>query len=132
MLLFLVKYSRPDISNAVRKLSKANLGPNPANYKRLFRTIKYVNNSKQKALYYRITEKDKNEKKWKIRAFRDSDFAGDMDKRLSVTGFCIYIYGYLVSWKSHGQKTVALSSTEAAYIAISELCAEILLIKSIL
>ena len=59
-------------------------------------------------------------------------FAGDKDKRLSVTGFCIYIYGCLVSWKSHGQKTVALSSTEAEYIAISELCAEILLIKSIL
>ena len=45
---------------------------------------------------------------------------------------CIYIYGCLVSWKSHGQKTVALSSTEAEYIAISELCAEILLIKLIL
>ena len=33
MLLFLVKYSRPDISNAVRELSKANLGSNPAHYK---------------------------------------------------------------------------------------------------
>jgi len=128
MLLFLVKYSRPDISNAVRELSKANLGPNPAHYKKLLRTIKYVIGSKQKALYYRITEKDKNEKKWKIRAFGDSDFAGDKDKQLSVTGFCIYIYGCLVSWKSHGQKTVALSSTEAEYIAISKLCAEILLI----
>ena len=96
------------------------------------RTIKYDIGSKQKALYYRITEKDKNEKKWKIRAFGDSDFAGYKDKRLSVTGFCIYIYGCLVSWKSHGQKTVALSSTEAEYIAISALCAEILLIRSIL
>ena len=38
----------------------------------------------------------------------------------------------MVSWKLHGQKTVALSSTEAEYISISELCAEILLIKSIL
>ena len=40
MLLFLVKYLRPDISNAVRELSKANLGPNPAHYKKLLRTIK--------------------------------------------------------------------------------------------
>ena len=39
MLLFLVKYSRPDISNAVRELSKANLGPKPAHYKNLLRTI---------------------------------------------------------------------------------------------
>ena len=132
MLLFLVKYSRPDISNAVRELSKANLGPNPAHYKKLLRVIKYVIDSKQRALHYKMTETDKNQEKWEIKAYGDSDFAGDKDKRLSVTGFCIYIYGCLVSWKSHGQKTVALSSTEAEYIAISELCAEILLIKSIL
>ena len=37
----------------------------------------------------------------------------------------------MVTWKSHGQKRVALSSSEAEYIAISELCTEILLIKSI-
>ena len=42
MLLFLVKYWRPDISNTVRELLKANLGPNSAYFKILLRTIKYV------------------------------------------------------------------------------------------
>ena len=93
MLLFLVKYSRPDISNTVRELSKANLGPNPAHYKKLLRTIKYVIESKQRALHYKISDMDKEEEMWKIKAFGDSDFAGDKGKRLSVTGFCIYLYG---------------------------------------
>ena len=75
---------------------------------------------------------DKEKEKWKIKAFGESDFAGEEDKQLSVTGFYIYLYGCLVSWKSHGQKTFALSSTEAEYIAISELCTEILSIKLIL
>ena len=63
MLLFLVRYSRWDISYAVRELSKANLGPNPAHFKKLLRTIKYVIGSKQRALHYRITDTDKNEEK---------------------------------------------------------------------
>ena len=40
--------------------------------------------------------------------------------------------GSLVAWKLHGQKTVALLSTEAGYIAISELCSELLFFWSIL
>ena len=82
MLLFLVKYLRPDISNTVRELSKSSLGPNPAHFKKFLRAIKYVANSKQRELHYKITDEDKDKKKWKIRAFRDSDFAGDKDKRL--------------------------------------------------
>ena len=67
MLLFLVKYSRPDISNAVRELSKANLGPNPAHYKKLLRTIKCIIENKQRALHYNISDIDKEEEKWKIK-----------------------------------------------------------------
>ena len=42
MLLYLVKYSRPDISNAVRELSKVNDGATKGHYKNLLRVIKYV------------------------------------------------------------------------------------------
>ena len=70
--------------------------------------------------------------KWEVRGYYDSDFAGDKDTRISVSGFCVFVLGCLVSWKSRGQKNVTLSSTEAEYVAISELCAEILFIKMIL
>ena len=90
--MILVQYSRPNISNTARKFLKANLGPNPEHFKKLLRTIKYVIDNKKRSLHYRVTDTYKNEKKWKSRAFGDSDFAGDKDKQLSMTRFCIYIY----------------------------------------
>ena len=69
---------------------------------------------------------------WSFKGYCDSDFAGDKEKRISVTGFCIYVCGCLVSWKSRGQKHVTLSSTEAEYVAVSEVCQEIMFIKSVL
>ena len=42
MLLYLVKFSRPDISNAVKGLSKANAGATNAQFKAMLRAIKYA------------------------------------------------------------------------------------------
>ena len=69
---------------------------------------------------------------WQIVAFCDSNFAGDKDNRISVTGFCIYIGKCLISWKSRGQKSMTLSSTEVEYVAVSEVCMEIMFIRQVL
>ena len=50
--MFFFKDSRKDISNVIRELPKANLGPNPAHYKKLLKTIKYVIDTKQSVLHY--------------------------------------------------------------------------------
>ena len=57
---------------------------------------------------------------------------GDPDDRKSITGFCIFLNGCLISWKSRGQKTVTLSSSEAEYVAVADVCTDILFIKKIL
>ena len=62
----------------------------------------------------------------------NSDFAGDKNTRLSVTGFCIYIGNNLVSWKARGQKSVTLLSMEAEYVVVSKVCAEIIFIRHLL
>ena len=49
-----------------------------------------------------------------------------------IRDFCIYLNGCLISWKSRGQKHVTLSFTEAEYVAISEVCIDIMFIKMIL
>ena len=49
-----------------------------------------------------------------------------------MTGWCIFLCGALISWKSKSQKSVTLSSTESEYVAISEVCQEIIFIKNIL
>ena len=49
-----------------------------------------------------------------------------------MSGFVIYLCCVPISWRSKGQKTVTLSSTEAKWIALSEIVKEILFIAQIL
>ncbi|KAF3666694.1 hypothetical protein FXO37_10397 [Capsicum annuum] len=56
----------------------------------------------------------------------DSNFAGDLDKRRSLTGYVFTIGGCAISWKATLQTTVALSTTEAEYMSITEACKEVI------
>jgi hypothetical protein len=58
-------------------------------------------------------------------SYIDSEWAGDPDSRISVTGFVIYLLGAPICWRSKGQKGVTLSSSEAEYVAMSEAVKEI-------
>jgi hypothetical protein len=58
-------------------------------------------------------------------SYRDSDWAGNPENRISVTGFIIYLLGAPICWRSKGQKSVTLSSSEAEYVAMSEAVKEI-------
>jgi hypothetical protein len=69
---------------------------------------------------------------WNIQAFSDSDYAGDKDTRLSVSGFVIYICGNADAWRSKAQRNVTLSSSEAEYVAVSEVCAEVMFVKQVI
>ncbi|CAL9235463.1 unnamed protein product [Arabidopsis halleri] len=55
-----------------------------------------------------------------IKGYCDSDYAADLDKRRSVTGYVFTAGGNVISWKSGLQKVVALSTTEAEYMALTE------------
>ncbi|GKA03502.1 retrovirus-related pol polyprotein from transposon TNT 1-94 [Tanacetum coccineum] len=63
-------------------------------------------------------------------AYADTDHAGCTDTRRSTSG-CMQLLGdRLVSWSSKRQKSPAISSTEAEYIAMSGCCAQILWMRS--
>ena len=56
----------------------------------------------------------------------DSDYAKDLDERRLITGYLFIVCGCIVSWKSILQNIVALSTTEAEYVAIVEAIKEAL------
>ena len=64
-----------------------------------------------------------------LKSFSDSDWAESKDDRRSITGYCIYLNGCLVSWKSRGQKHITLSSIEVEYVAVSKVCTDIMFVK---
>ncbi|GJU99810.1 retrovirus-related pol polyprotein from transposon TNT 1-94 [Tanacetum coccineum] len=65
-----------------------------------------------------------------LTAYADADHVGCQDTRRSTSG-CMQLLGdRLVSWSSKRQKSAAISSTEAEYIAMSGCCAQILWMRS--
>ena len=130
MLLFLVKHLRPDIANSVRELSKVLDGAHPAAFKEMLRVMRYVSDTKDLGL--KIQPNKNEDEMWDIVVYTDSDYAGDEDTRISVSGFVIYVMGVPVCWKSKAQNHVTLSSSEAEFVALSEAAKEIKFVVQIL
>ncbi|GJY12498.1 retrovirus-related pol polyprotein from transposon TNT 1-94 [Tanacetum coccineum] len=65
-----------------------------------------------------------------LTAFADADHASCQDTRRSTSGSMQFLGDRLVSWSSKRQKSAAISSTEAEYIAMSGCCAQILWMRS--
>ena len=89
--------------------------------------MSYALDTKNKVL----TLQPKKEHEGEIFGYSDSNYASNRDTRKSVTGYCIYYMGGLVSWKSKTQGSVTLSSTEAEYVAMATCAMEMMFIKQI-
>ena len=121
-LLYLTKHSKPDITNPVKELSKSMDCASMVHDTEMYRVINYVLEIKTLGLRMVPILKDDI---WKLDALSDSDFANDKDTRYSVYGYIIYFCGIPVIWKSKSMKSVVLSTTEAEYVAVSEVVKEI-------
>ena len=62
----------------------------------------------------------------KLWGYVDADFAGDIDSRKSTIGFVFTLGGTTISWASNLQKIVTLSTTEAEYVAATEVGKEMI------
>uniref|UniRef100_A0A3Q7ETH7 Reverse transcriptase Ty1/copia-type domain-containing protein n=1 Tax=Solanum lycopersicum TaxID=4081 RepID=A0A3Q7ETH7_SOLLC len=66
-----------------------------------------------------------------VTGYSDSDYAGDVDTRRSMTGYVFTLGGSVVSWKATLQPTVTLSTTEAEYMALTEAAKEGIWLKGL-
>jgi len=71
-------------------------------------------------------------KPWSATVFCDSDYAGDADTHISMTVYCLFLMGIQVSWKSHLQKSMMLSSSKAKFVALLETSKEVKFMVQIL
>ena len=125
----MTKHSRPDIANAVCELSKSMDGASKLQFREMLQVIKFILDTKDLSLKIVLTLQNGI---WKLEAFGDSDFANDKETRISVYGYVIYFCGIPVAWKSKSMRSVVLSTTEAEYVAISEVVKEIKFIYQLL
>ena len=108
--------SRPDLSYVVTKLSQHLSAPRKYDWIMLKHVFKYIKGT----LDYKLTYK-KSDKNLNIISFCDVDCCSSIEDRRSLTGcFLLSESGPAVTWKCRKQQTVALSTCEAEYMALSE------------
>ena len=123
-LLYAAICTRPDIFYAVMQLARFNSNPGKAHVRASEQCLRYLEETPDLGIKY-TAPKDKSAK-LVINAFVDSDWGGCPDTRRSTMGFIIQVCGGPVSWKSKLMQTMALSSCEAEFMALTEVCRELM------
>lgn len=124
-LMYLTQCTRPDICHAVSYLSRFNNNPNQEHWNAVKRVFRYLKGTKHAKLCYKRNGSNK------LEAYSDADWANDIDERKSMTGYVVMLQSGAISWSSKRQQTVALSSTEAEYMAMSAVTQEVLWLRGL-
>lgn len=122
-LLFLVQGTRPDIAFAVHDVSRFNNNHQSVHWMAAKRILRYLKGTIDFKLRY---SKHGNRN---LIGYTDSDWASDVDTRRSCSGNVFKLSNGAISWFSKRQKTVALSSAEAEYMAMASCIQESIWLK---
>ncbi|GJR28303.1 retrovirus-related pol polyprotein from transposon TNT 1-94 [Tanacetum coccineum] len=116
--------SRPDLVFAVCMCARYQASPTKKHLEALKRVFRYLRGTINWGLWY------PKDTAMALTAYADADHAGCQDTRRSTSGSAQFLGDKLVSWSSKKQKSTAISTTEAEYIAMSGCCAQILWMRS--
>ena len=108
-LMYAMVCTRPDIFHDVSMESRYMHNPSKGHWQAVKWILRYIQGTIDIGLKF---QKDKTIFNCLV-GYADSDYAGDLDKRRSTTGYVFTMAGGLVTWRSTLQSTVALSTTEA-------------------
>nr|GEY63740.1 retrovirus-related Pol polyprotein from transposon TNT 1-94 [Tanacetum cinerariifolium] len=106
---------RPDLAHAVSVVSRFMANPGKAHWKAVKWILRYLKGASNICLVY-----DGKGHGDGLVGYADSDCSGDLVKRRSLTCFIFTLYGCEISWKSTLQPVVALSTTKAKYMSMTE------------
>ncbi|WKA06698.1 hypothetical protein VitviT2T_024587 [Vitis vinifera] len=121
-LMYAMVCTRPDIAYAVGVVSRFLSNPGRHHWEAVKWIMRYLRGTSKLKLTF-------GSGKPIFVGYTDSDMTGDVDNRRSTSGYLMTFSGGAVSWQSRLQKCVALSTTEAEYIAAAEACKELLWMK---
>jgi len=124
-LMYAMICTRPNIAQAVGVVSKFMANPGGEHWSSVKRILRYIKGTSNVALCF-------GGSRFVFLGYVDSDFAGDIEKRRSTTGYVFTLVGGAVSWLSKLQDVVALSTTEAEYMAATEACKKAIWIQRLM
>ncbi|RVW18267.1 Retrovirus-related Pol polyprotein from transposon RE1 [Vitis vinifera] len=112
--LIYLSHTRPDIGFSVSVVSQFMNNPTEKHMTAVIRILRYLKMTSGKGLFFQRTTKKE------IEIFSDADWAGSVTDRRSTLGYCSFVWGNLVTWRSKKQSVVARSSAEAEFHAMAQ------------
>ncbi|XP_038885882.1 secreted RxLR effector protein 161-like [Benincasa hispida] len=117
-LIYVMVCNRLDLAHVVSVVSRFIGQPGKKHWQVVKRIFRYLRGTSDVGpIYGNCTE-------CLVTGYSDSDYAGDVDSRRYMTGYVFTLGGSVVSWKATLQPTITLSTTEAEYMALTEVAKE--------
>lgn len=120
--------TRPDISHAVSQLAQHSSCYGASHVTAAKHLLRYIKGTLERGLLFKNTSIDSRT----LCGFADADYANDVSTRRSTTGYTISLGGSTVCWRSRRQRSVALSTTEAEYMAMGDCATHLLWFRRLL
>ncbi|CAN6696244.1 unnamed protein product [Malus baccata var. baccata] len=124
--LIYLTITRPDITYAVGIVSQFMHSPTVDHLNIVKRILRYLKGSIGRGILMQ------NNQSTSISGYTDADSAGNAIDRRSTTGYCTFVGGNIVTWKSKKQQVIARSSAEAEYRAMAATACELIWLKGLL
>ncbi|KAE8683472.1 hypothetical protein F3Y22_tig00111208pilonHSYRG00305 [Hibiscus syriacus] len=124
-LMFAMICTRPGIAQAMGVVSRYIANPVKNHWNTVKRILRYIKGTSNVELCYGGSN-------LLINGYVDSDYAGDLDKSKSTTGYVFKVAGGAVSWISKLQSVVVTSTIEAEYVAATQVSKEAIWLKMLL
>ena len=124
--LLYLSHTRPDICFTVNVLSQFMHLPRNSHFQAANRVLRYLKGTIGFGLTYRKVGKID------LILYTNSDFAGSRVDYRSTMGYCTFLGGNLVTWRSKKQNLISKSSIEAKFCAMSMGIDEVMRIRNIL
>ncbi|KAL8145519.1 hypothetical protein AgCh_003617 [Apium graveolens] len=105
-------HTRPDIAYSVGVISRYMEKPTLMHQLAAKRILRYIKGTLNFGLVYTACSGSDS-----VTGYSDNDLAGHVDDRKSTGGMVFYLNKRLITWSSQKQKSVALSSCEAEFMA---------------
>ena len=111
--------TRLDVTYAVQHLSQFVAHPSSTHQQAAYRILRYLKAALGSGVFFFASSI------FQLKAFSDSDWAGCIYTRWSITDYSVYLDSSLISWKSKKQATVSRSSSEVEYCALASATCEL-------
>jgi len=123
--------TRPDIAYTVQQLSQFASDPAQVHLQAAKRVLRYLQGSQDLHLTYRHDNGDTRMGTGTIQSYSDADFAAGEDRK-SISGYIFTLAGSPISWQAKKQSTIALSTAEAEYAALTQAAKEVIWLQNLL